>query len=305
MAPSLRPPRVARVTGEYDAVAGGLLGFDESSLTGLAVSVAASYATGNVTTITGTVGGFVGGIDAGAIDASYATGNVTASGASGGVPIAGGFAGLNIGTIATAYALGDVSGGVGSYIGGFIGGQRRHDPAGLFHRRGHQFRPARGIRRLRRRKRTHDYELLFRHHDQRLSSGHWFGHQCRRRRTYDGEDDELREYVRTDVRHDAGPPRLRDRRSGRHLQQRGAARPAAHCPCFLAEATASTNIHVLTNAHQLQLVGLDPAGTYFLAATSTRRRHQPARMCGKRQRDLCPSRARMGFAAISMGWADR
>jgi filamentous hemagglutinin family protein len=38
----------------------------------------------------------------------------------------------------------------------------------------------------------------------------------------------------------------------------------ATLPLLLGEATSAGDIHIITNAHQLQLVGLDPGGTYFL-----------------------------------------
>ena len=75
--------------------------------------IAASYASGNVTTATRLVGGLVGYNDAGAIIASYAVGDV-----SGGY--AGGLVGENRGTIVASYAIGkvpngSVSGGLVSY----------------------------------------------------------------------------------------------------------------------------------------------------------------------------------------------
>ncbi|MBI1205279.1 MAG: hypothetical protein GC182_22475, partial [Rhodopseudomonas sp.] len=86
--------------------AGGLVGFNSATISN-------SYATG---TISGAsyVGGLVGD-NAGTITGAYATGTATATG-----DYAGGFVGYNVGTINDSYAVGAASGV--NYVGGFSGG---------------------------------------------------------------------------------------------------------------------------------------------------------------------------------------
>ena len=79
----------------------------------VAGSIAASYATGRVTTRAERTGGLVGRNDNGEIFASYATGDVT------GTSRVGGLVGSNFGPVSASYALGTVSGT--SRVGGLLG----------------------------------------------------------------------------------------------------------------------------------------------------------------------------------------
>ncbi len=91
------------VTGYADI--GGLAGINSGSITN-------SYSSGSVSGTSNYVGGLVG-YNSGTISSSYATDSVS------GNNYAGGFAGFNSGTISNSYATGSVSGS--GYLGGLVG----------------------------------------------------------------------------------------------------------------------------------------------------------------------------------------
>ena len=130
----------AHVTGNVSGISlvGGLIGLNSGGITnayatgsfsgsggfigGLAGfnyssgSINSAYATGSVSakSINSIVGGLVG-FNAGSIGSAYATGSVS------GTNVVGGLVGFNMGSISSAYATGSVSGGAGYYVGGLVG----------------------------------------------------------------------------------------------------------------------------------------------------------------------------------------
>jgi filamentous hemagglutinin family protein len=100
------------VTGGLDATVGGLVGFNSGA-------ISQSYATGTVEGDTyAIVGGLVGNnVSDGTITQSYATGAVT----DGGHGYVGGLLGVNAGAITQSYATGAVMGGFNADVGGFVG----------------------------------------------------------------------------------------------------------------------------------------------------------------------------------------
>ena len=112
----------ATATDSSDAIAGGLLSWNESGGT-----VEASYATGDITaTASGTgnayAGGLVGNENGDTITAAYATGDVSAS--AGGTVYVGGLVGNNTGTITAAWSKGVPTGddtATTNNVGGLVG----------------------------------------------------------------------------------------------------------------------------------------------------------------------------------------
>ncbi len=100
----------SQYAGVWNAYLGGLAASNCD-----AASIASSYATGDVTSDSGTIGGFVGNNDAATISGCYASGDVTGS------QYAAGFVGQNVNSasVTDCYATGDVNGYCN--IGGFIG----------------------------------------------------------------------------------------------------------------------------------------------------------------------------------------
>ncbi len=99
-----------------NAYTGGLLGYSNSKT----AVIKRVHATGNVTINSGTadyVGGLIGYFRGGALEDSYATGNITGVRNS-----SGGFIGLSRGTIIRSYSTGDITAS-GRHIGGFVGYQ--------------------------------------------------------------------------------------------------------------------------------------------------------------------------------------
>ena len=106
------------VTGRACSALGGLVGRTNYT------TISACYATGNITINTGTVGGLVGEASGRSLIACYATGNITiAPPASSNINIVGGLVGDNYSSIAYCYAIGRISGAVGTRtrVGSLVG----------------------------------------------------------------------------------------------------------------------------------------------------------------------------------------
>ena len=243
------------VTGGANTVAGGLVGANQSTGGFLGFSISDSYATGNVAITNGTAGGFIGVNQTGGILQSYATGSVkTGTGAS----AAGGFIGENQGTIASAYSLGAVTGGSETVAGGFAG---EISSAGIVEQVYSTGKAQSG-----------GTLAGFAGSNSGTVESSYFD------TTTSGTSPATTGVVgltTAQMRNSANMPELTFgttagsggfvivdtdgsfNNSGLH---------GATLPLLTAEIGSDTNIHIITNAHELQLIGLDPSGTYFLGS---------------------------------------
>lgn len=225
------------VTSATETVDGGLAGNNESIGT-----IEDSYASGAVTSGTSSdVGGLVGS-NIGTISGTYALGNVTSGGSS---SVAGGLAGYNNGgaTISASYSVGAVkSAGSGDNLGGSIGDNAGTatgvyfdtDTATATSVGSGTFSPvgeggSAGITGLT------TAEMMTASKMPGLTFGFAPG--------VDG-------FVIEDL-------------NGTLNNASGEA--GGTLPILLNEASANTDVHIITDAHQLELIGLDPGATYVVA----------------------------------------